>query len=1164
MLGTKIIPGRAATFAASSVPIDNMRSWPYHSAEYGCQDLLAFSSYCDDSGDVFVLDMNSMQLVQTLHRHNAPVTCVQWHPPPVSYLQHGVLLITGDRQGVVVVWDVAEGVALGSVRVPNAQPVCALSFLWKKYLFVLTRDGSSFVYDLHLAGRGPLEGFDFSFCSGGLKIFTPLRMCTSKLSATQTCCVVLGDRVRVVSFLESGSNRPHTGLWAKDLIYDSEDGYETVLDATFSEAQEDVLYFATRTSIGAYDWKLSLLLNEQVLWLSKGNVEFRRIFPSSPCSLAESEQQIPFLYSFGTDQRLCAWYVSPSDKVTTVTTDVRGARIMSKTVANVVQSPMSLNLFAVVFVDGSVARWRFLLERRRWSLEGYFSFALSKPTTFCVVGENVVCCALENGYVVLIDVLHNVTLRRINIVHSGGTRIVLLSPHRWGESVWVVTNKTAQSRHYHQVTLLDCRSGVVLQILRKPDYPNAACMKDITLSPKKDFLLLAFFDGTCEVWNVEKGSLIHSLEGMGVVGVSWAPRSFPSCPTKAQGDPELLALFSVGGTLGLWTVYQDRVVPNRDAVSLFPKNPATQVLCAPVDEAMLLVGGVKVPSLVRLDSSGVCVSPLQNVPSNVSAITFAVSQMKEGDTDTQVEANLSSVFVALLFADGSFGVWRASNQNRLGYSIASQINLRAQSLTWREDKLLVLTTTGDIAILGKSLASVNSNVSCKFHRRPLQTSAFFLPAHRTYIQTVLETQVLCSSFNKSVPQADHSPSYLVTSIDSSRRPCRGPLGQVITSDIATLAQELDLYKDTMIPKYISDPMRRAVAQGRTDEVAFWVARFLGQQGKQRLWLQFSVSKKSWRLGGDVSEGAQSGDQEALREGLELPFFYSCCDHFSEAVANSKIVCKNRLRSNGHRIAALEATKNHNVDVSKCRLAVARELLRLQEPQKAIDVLMDANYENDQFTRLADLAVAIAASVVARDSPSFALFERTTKHLAAMCLAKGDLDSSVEKFVLSGDYYEAGLALQSSGKWNEAAVLAKVGSMTSYQQREILFRWCTHCAKRGETMEAVRIFLSMALPCEAIVLLSESTQLTDIAGLLTILLLTDSAFSSPEFFQQKIQSPLKDEDPSSMLSLGGVVSNTLADYCKMLSSVGNVAAERIVLELIASLKRDKKIAMYSSV
>ncbi|ESS68772.1 hypothetical protein TCDM_02487 [Trypanosoma cruzi Dm28c] len=263
--------------------------------------------------------------------------------------------------------------------------------------------------------------------------------------------------------------------------------------------------------------------------------------------------------------------------------------------------------------------------------------------------------------------------------------------------------------------------------------------------------------------------------------------------------------------------------------------------------------------------------------------------------------------------------------------------------------------------------------------------------------------------------------------------------------------------------------------------------------------------------------------------------------------------------NEHRIAALEATKSQNTEVSACRLIVARELLKLQEAQRAIDVLMDANLESDHFSHLANLAVMIAASITARESSSFSLFSNTTKCAAALHLARRDLDAAVEKFILSGDYYEAGLALQSCGKWGEAAALAKVTSMTPNQKKEILYRWCSYYAKRGEIMEVARMLFSISSPSEALVLLSESVQLIDVAGLLAIVLLEDSFFSSWESLQKVIPSPLRDEDPSGALSLGDVVLNVLADYCSVLNSVGNVVAERMVLEIIASLKRGNRQA-----
>ncbi|KAH9577495.1 hypothetical protein LSM04_006877 [Trypanosoma melophagium] len=1155
-LSTKIIPGKAAVLGGNTAPIDEVGKWPYQAAQYGCQDLLAYSSYLNESGDVFVVDMNSMQLVQTLHGHNSVVTCIQWKPPPSSYLQHGLFLITGDNRGFIAIWDVTEGVILNSLQVPNAEPIHALSLPTKHHFLVLTKNCSALLYDSHLAGKEPFRDLKLPFRAENTKNIVPLRLCSSKLCPSQTYCVVLGDRIRIVASLEFNITKNSSDTWVKDLIYDSQDGHETVFDAVFSEAQEEVLYFATRNSVGAYDWKTGLVLNEQVLWHTKGDVEFRRIFSSSPSTIDECSQQIPLLYSFGTDQRLCAWYVHRIDKVTNVAIDVRGARIGSKTVANVVQSQSSSNLFSIIFTDGSVARWLYRIESRRWILEGYLSFDLTKPMDFCLVGQNIICCALESGHLVMIDVRHNVTLRRVNIVHSGGTRIILLSPHKWGESVWVVTNKSTQFNHFHQVTLFDCRSGVVLRVLRKPINPDANRMKNISLSETGNFLLLTFFNGPFEVWSLEGGGIIYLYEGMGIAGVSWAPMPFLSCLTGVQGSPQLLTIIFTDGTISLWTVYKDRVVQNRDVVPIFFNNYPSKVICEPTNEMVVICDGMGAPLLVSNGSWGFRVNSLKNAPVNKITLSVAVSKVLEEDKihDFAETPSRGKVLIAAVFGDGSFGVWNSYNQERISYSLLSKLNLIARVVTWMSDALLVLTSNGDIVVLDKWLTSVNSSISCKSPRRPIQSSAFFLPTHRTYIQTTLETQIMSSQSSTGYQQNIVSPSHLIQSIDIEKRPCRGPFGQVITEDISTLTKELDLYKDTMIPKHILLSIQKAIDQRCNEELALYVARFFGQKEKQRFWSQYCMRKTLSNINNDINDPLQSYERRKCGRDQVPPLFYLYCDRFSEAVSSSEIVRRNRMSFNDYRIAALEASKNENIDASKCRLVVARELLRLQEPQKAIDILMDTNYESEQFPNLANLAVTIAASSAAIDSKSSTLFNETTKRAAALFLARGDLDSAVEKFVLSNDYYDAGLALQSCGKWIEAARLAKVGAMSNEEQKELFYRWSSYCAKRGETIEAARVLLSISSLLEALVLLSESQHLTDVAGLFAMILLKDISFSSKESFQMLISSPTRDEDSSDTLRVSEVMLSTLTDYSSILNSVGNVVVERVVLEVIASLKR----------
>ncbi|CBH10372.1 hypothetical protein, conserved [Trypanosoma brucei gambiense DAL972] len=1161
ILCPRLIPGKLASGGASAALIEDIKKWPYQAAQISCHDLLATSSYCEGSGEVIIIDMNSMQLVQTLHGHASPVTSVQWNPTSPSCSHQGLLLFTGDRTGVLKVWNVTEGATVNSVQLPSNRPICAISLVTKKRILVVTQDSSCFVYDSHLSSNDPCDDPQLTFALGTNEKFIPLCVRTSKLSEFWTSCVVLGDRIGMIYSQDQDRNGKSPRASVKNLVFESTDGFETVVDAVFSESQEGLLYFATRNSVGVYDCRANLLLDENVLRYSAGDGEFRRIFSSAPSTLTEDTQQLPLLYSYGSNQRLTAWYLLRVGKATSVSTDVRGARIASKVATNVIQSLSAPNVFAVIFSDGSVARWRYRVDCRRWVIDSYFSAALKKPTGFCVLGDNTLCCALEAGYLALVDVAHSNALRRINFVNTSNTHIILLAPHSSKECVWVVTNKAEQSKQHHQVTLFDCHSGVVLQVLREPKYSDATRMKNITQDATGTFLLLTFFGGTFEVWNITESRIIYSYEGTGVASASWAPQIFTPVLAGLKGAPELLLIVFSDGSMSFWTVSWDQVVPNRDAVPRFPNGSSTRVLCTPTRDASVVVDGSGAVTVVGVGTSGLHVRSLKDIPAAKTAIALAVSK-GGGGSDNKGEpsdaGNWSEEYLAVVFSDGSFGVWSISSQERMGYSKNTDINLKARGATWLGDALLLLTLTGNIVVVDKLLTSINSSVFSKALRRPLQNSAFFVPEHRMHIQTVLETQVACSAVPSEVrPSSDICPSCLIRGINPERFPCRGPFGQVITAAISSLTRELDLYRKTMVPRYIYEGIQHAFTQSRTDEIALWVARFFGQQERQRLWMQFCLRRglncSGAEAGGDG--GQQSKSVERWKGGPEVgpPVPYYCADRFSEVSAASEVVYNNHVYMNERRAEALEASKGKEIDVFSQRFLTARELLKLQQPQKAIDVLMDVSHEDNRFPHLSDFAVAISASVAALSGPASELLTLTTSRVASLLRARGDLDSAVDKYMLSGHFYEAVKALQLSGKWGEGAVLAKLSPLPAKQQRDLICRWCSHLVRHGQVMEAAVMLASQALPFQVLVLLSESSQFEDIAGLLAMVLLEDPSFNTRESLQEPIVLPVAEDDSSDALTLGEVLLNVLVDYANMLNTVGNVVSAKAVLEYVTSLK-----------
>lgn len=1148
-LAPKVLISGGGLASGSSI-LSERHNYNVHSAHYGPQDLLACAHINADGRAIYIFDMNSNQLVQTLSGHRAAVTCIQWRPPPQSHAAHGLFLVSGDDSGTLIHWDVSEGVALSCCRVPCGQCIQVLSYISPHHLLAISSSLASYVFSAYLSGDTPLLAAPLPLPAGEVRI--SVRFCTSKLSPHGTAAVVLGDRIRVFSRLAPLQERL-TPL-ARDLIYDSEDGTATVVDAFFSESTEEVLYYATRSSVGCYDWSLGTILNEQLLWIRDG-AEFLRIFPSSPHSVSSlNGVALPLLYSFGTDQRLTAWYIVRAERFTPVSMDVRGVRLSSKATANVVQSENDSTCFAVLFEDGSLCQWRYIVHSRRWCMVHYYPNAVQRVTCMSSVGcSTQIACGLVSGHVVVMDVLFNTILKRLSLVYSGGTRLAHVCEHKHEYLVWIVSCRAVDEKRHHQVCLLNTHSGEIERELRAPQATaESKPILGVSTDDTYSFLLLVFWDGTFEVWSTTDYRLIHKHGGLGVAYVSWAPDSMRRCVTGLQGSPQLLSVLFSEGTLSFWSVYADGVVVSRDAIQLLrPAAVSVGVVSAPCsDKWLVFVDGTGTAVVLGPRGATLALTPLQEVPEN-SGGASCIAGPRPRCTTGSVHVSSSNLYgadalapaedrpwVSIAFMDGSVGVWNVVSGKRIGYKERQDIGAPASLLLWLGEHLVVLAGDGSLILYDKTLATVNSRVSERALRRPLQNPAFLLPAHRTFLQSSIELVGIAMTTDATAPNTAQTapPSALVQAIDPACRPCRGPFGQVITHEVTTLQDELTLYQQTMVPPFIAKALDNARARGSFAEVTFWSARLLGQVQKQRFWAQVLRSLRT-----DITESATARPE--VSEPEMGPLLFLCADPYAVSIYDAFHIRRNRLILTEHREKALQANRSHNVDDSLARLLLARQLLSLREPARATDVLMECSNESPRFGLLSTTAVAIAAAGTLVENGT--LFSVTTKRAAAMLLASGDVDAAVEKYLLSRDGHEASVALQSKGRWHEAALLCTLSSDSKADQEDVLRRWAEHVLRAGDAMAAARIYVSMGMLTPAIRVLADSTHYTDVAGLFALIL----ANAKP---QQSLFAGTAEDAPAGV-TLHKEILRSLSDYASLLQSVGFTLGERCVLDRMAALK-----------
>ena len=327
-------------------------------------------------------------------------------------------------------------------------------------------------------------------------------------------------------------------------------------------------------------------------------------------------------------------------------------------------------------------------------------------------------------------------------------------------------------------------------------------------------------------------------------------------------------------------------------------------------------------------------------------------------------------------------------------------------------------------------------------------------------------------------------------------------------------------------------------------------------------------------------------QRALADVVDVlcPAPFACPSRLSEALADTAVVRRNKGSLTIQRMHALHLLPLRGIDDSVARLFVARDLINMAEMEKAGEVLLETSCTVPSFAFHAQLAISVAAASQPRPLPTPLVL--ACKRAGAMLLAKGDVAGAVEKFALIGEHHEACMALQSTGRWMEAAVQARVSPTLSLACKlELLHRWVKSRAQRGEVMAPALLLLRLGSPRAALTLLNESPYTVDMGGLFGLFLALSTLLPTPSSSSTSsrrragggvskgsgkgqrssvslssyssaldvpITSPSRPDDyygssgssghhaSSAQLTVRDVVLSVLADYVSLLHSTSNVS------------------------
>ena len=1201
--------------------------WSLQLSAWGCCNLIAF--VIPSTNDVWIVDAESLQVVQTLSWHSNPISCLLWVPSKDSqFQQSSVQLLVGDCAGHVSLWDVREGLITRRVRLPHNHAVANLQLLsGGQLLLVVTGESTSYVFDAQLNQSSPIGGMHIptnrrtSPDEGALLVC----VCRSPLATDGTFALAWSDKVRVLQRLESStlSNGFDKGeITSKDFALPNTD---TIVDICFSRSSQEILYVATLDRVTMYDWQLGITLNDRLL--STTGPDLKRLFPSwqfdcpydcgwdgayedvSPLDA----QQFPALFTLTADWKLAAWFVKGETKFEANLADGRGGYGASKACFSICQHVVNPLLFVVTFVDGSVAQWRFSPRMRRWVCEGYLEGSIVRPVCVCPLNDGTrVAIAMQSGSIAVHNILFNVTERKCLVVKATSTQIRALHTTTERDEIIIITERAGGSEHALQVSLFNVDSFDVLQLVREGDDRSLGAMstgytfKSSSVDDSRAYLLLEFNCGAFEVWNLKTRKLIHLSRGVGAgvrSGVLWgvATRNLASVssmyknqPTLAKNPQQMVAVVQ-DATLVYYIPMVDKLVHVGDRFYMPWKGPTLNYppLMAGLGDKLVSVEGGRGVFVARGISSPK-VGELASLPHQSQAIRVVFCPFATAEDDGES-------LVALVFQDGSFGVWNAHSRRQLGYSWSPDLNVKATDIHWLcSERILLLTDAGTLVVATVECNVVNSPFTDRRLKHPIQNPVFFLPTHASHVKIKWELRAVSalarlgsSSSATTEPPSQASPLARGPSYSPNKALCSSPtwtncFGQRLTAPISSLDEELRMHAEDTLPMWLHRALRyfseMCVASpgggGAKPSIAArvlqWICYFFGQSSRASLWwaVHELVGTSDVARVGNTSQDDTDLPEDEIGQGVfpptRLEYYlarfnlyqgipYAYPSAISESRSRSSDLKHNRARLVLLRLHALQLQQCRPVDDSRARLVVARELLQLDELGKASEVLLESNFGSTNFAAHAQLALNIAAaqdrrssmmgSSVSGEGRLSSAFQLTSKRAAAMLLARGDVDGAVEMFVLIQEHYEACLTLQSCGRWVDAAVLAQLAPSVSEERlREILTRWARHCAQRGNIIPSVLLLLKVGALAVVASLLSESSPYTDVAGLF-VLFLAASDMLTTQDLSQSVSSPLKidqfvnntfarGDENDAIPSLKDVIRDIRGEYAELLEGSFN--------------------------
>ncbi|KAM8852869.1 WD repeat-containing protein 11 isoform 2-T2 [Synchiropus picturatus] len=566
----------------------------------------------------------------------------------------------------------------------------------------------------------------------------------------------------------------------------------------------------------------------------------------------------------------------------------------------------------------------------------------------------------------------------------------------------------------------------------------------IKVSHLKQYLVVVFRDKPLELWDIRTGTLLREMAKNfpTVTALEWSPsHNLKSLKKKQMAAREAMARQTVSDAEQS-SVESSVISLLQDAES---KSETSQAISAREHFVFTDTDG----QVYHITVEGNTVKDGARIPpdgsmGSIACIAWKGDTLVLGDVDGNLnfwdlKARLSRGIpthrgwvkkirfapgkgnqkLLVMYTDGA-EVWDTKEVQMVSsMRIGRNVNYRVLDIDWcTSDKVVLASDDGCIRVLEMAMKSASYRMDEQDLTDSVWCPYLLLPRAALTLKAFLLLQPWSGTFTMDITQVDYNE--------------KGEIKGLIQEQLNSLTNDMK--------SVLQDPELSLLQR------CLLVSRLFGDESDLQFWTVAShylqLFAQSRQLSVSTSEGQSQGEaaQATPQNHLDI-----CHDVLCESSYFQKFQLD--------RVHLQEVKRSSYEHTKKC----ADQLLLLGQTDRAVQLLLETSADNPSY--YCDSLKACLVTTITSSGPS----QSTIKLVATNMIANGKLEEGVQLLCLIDKAADACRYLQTYGKWNRAAWLAKV-RLNPAEGADVLKRWAEHLCSPQVNQKSKAILVLLSLGC----------------------------------------------------------------------------------------------------